>query len=298
MTMKVDSAKCDEDPPNLSVVVPVWNTTTSDLLTKQLGPAALEADASFEVIVVDDGSTEPQTRKLLDSLATTRGIRVLHLNHNLGPGGARNAGMAAARGQWVAFLDSDDSCDLTILFRAAKISDPAASDIVVLDYWWLEQGVSTFVASCPAAELDAYDLLNRRPAVWRMIFSRQFLERVPSFPLLRYGEDLCFLLEAATRDPRVSYLAGHAAVTYHCPSPPRSPAPGDREALVDALGRLRRMARTARSRALVDSWALRVIALDLRTRPRAALRSARRYPWPQVEEFVRAVNVTWRSRRH
>lgn len=293
----MDSSARPVDQPTLSIVVPIWNTTRSELLTSHLVLSAGQREESFEVVIVDDGSTDPGTTSLLEALSAAPHVRVVRLEHNLGPGGARDAGLAEARGQWVAFLDSDDSCDLAALLTAVSSSNPAETDIVVVDYWWLEQGASTFVASAPRMQPDMYDLLERRPAVWRMAFSRKFLDRIPSFPRLRYGEDLCFLLQAAASDPRVSYRAGLAAVTYHCPSPARSPAVEDRAALVQELGRLRRQARTARARALIDSWALRVIVLALRDTPSQGLRIARGYPVPGVREVLSAVDVAVRSRR-
>lgn len=91
--------------PDLSVVVPVYNRAAYiraaiESLTAQVGAP------SFEILVVDDGSTD-------DSVARVKAIddariRVLETHANQGIAAARNRGIAAARGRYVAFLDSDD----------------------------------------------------------------------------------------------------------------------------------------------------------------------------------------------
>ena len=61
----------------------------------------------MEVIVVDDCSSD-RTVSIAAGFPTDR-VRVLALTENHGPGAARNAGLAAARGEWVAVLDADDT---------------------------------------------------------------------------------------------------------------------------------------------------------------------------------------------
>lgn len=86
-----------------SIVIPVWNNAHT--LERTLRSVLAQSFDGFEVIVVDDGSTD-------DSVDVARGfddprIRVLTQPH-AGPGPARNTGMAAARYDWIAFLDADD----------------------------------------------------------------------------------------------------------------------------------------------------------------------------------------------
>jgi len=88
-------------PPFFSVVIPTYNR--ADLLRQALDSVSRQECRDFEVIVVDDGSTED-----LSSLAAeyeqTRFLR----QANAGPSAARNNGLKAAAGEYVAFLDSDD----------------------------------------------------------------------------------------------------------------------------------------------------------------------------------------------
>ena len=94
------------DPPlDVSVVIPTrsrWH-----LLSTAALPAALEQrGVRHEVIVVDDGSTD-ETQRRLGELGDPRVVVIRH-ESSRGVAQARNAGLAAARGRWVSFLDDDD----------------------------------------------------------------------------------------------------------------------------------------------------------------------------------------------
>ncbi len=88
--------------PLFSVVIPTFNRV--ELLKRTLESVWAQTFTDYEVIVVDDGSTDG-TLEFLKSLA---GRVTLLTQSNRGPGPARNLGAEKARGQYVAFLDSDD----------------------------------------------------------------------------------------------------------------------------------------------------------------------------------------------
>jgi glycosyltransferase involved in cell wall biosynthesis len=90
--------------PLLSVVIPTWNR--AQLVREAIRSALVQREGEVEVIVVDDASTDA-TAALLEREFGDR-VCVLRLEHRRGPGGARNAGAHLARGEFAAFLDSDD----------------------------------------------------------------------------------------------------------------------------------------------------------------------------------------------
>ena len=100
-----------------SVVIPTYNRLA--LLQRTLASVRRQSYADFEVIVVDDGSTDA-TREWLASQGGD--LRVLERS-NRGPGAARNLGAREAGGDYVAFLDSDDlwfPWTLDVFARAIK----------------------------------------------------------------------------------------------------------------------------------------------------------------------------------
>jgi glycosyltransferase involved in cell wall biosynthesis len=85
----------------VSVIVPCWNDGA--FLDEALASVAAQTMRDHETIVVDDGSTDAATRAALDQIDA----RVLRVRHG-GVSAARNAGIAAATGELLCFLDADD----------------------------------------------------------------------------------------------------------------------------------------------------------------------------------------------
>jgi glycosyltransferase involved in cell wall biosynthesis len=89
-------------PVRISVVLPTWNR--AHLVRKAVDSVLAQTYPDFELIVVDDGSTDDTPARLA---AYGERIRVVR-QENGGVARARNAGIAAARHEWLAFLDDDD----------------------------------------------------------------------------------------------------------------------------------------------------------------------------------------------
>ncbi len=88
----------------LSVVIPSWNR--AHLVCEAIDSALNQRPGEVEVIVVDDASTDGTADRLEDRYGDA--IQLLRLGNRSGAGAARNAGVALGRGDFVAFLDSDD----------------------------------------------------------------------------------------------------------------------------------------------------------------------------------------------
>lgn len=87
--------------PLITVIMPTYNR--AGYIEEALTSIGRQTFKDYEIIVVDDGSTD-NTRKILEK---HEGIRCIYLNH-VGIAGARNTAIRAAKGKWIAFLDSDD----------------------------------------------------------------------------------------------------------------------------------------------------------------------------------------------
>lgn len=119
------------DHLKVTVVVPVHNigdrlhTCVSSVL-EQTMPAS-----EYEAVFVDDGSTDGSGERLDELAARYPRLRVLHLGGTGGPGGPRNVGIDAARGEYIYFLDHDDWLGSAALERMYALAERNDSDIVI-----------------------------------------------------------------------------------------------------------------------------------------------------------------------
>lgn len=103
------------DLPLVSIIIPCYNH--GEFLIEALDSIKSQSYANYEVIVVDDGSTDPLTKDVLNT--ATGQIKVIY-QANAGPSVARNTGIQASKGKYLFFLDSDN------LVRNAYISKGVA----------------------------------------------------------------------------------------------------------------------------------------------------------------------------
>jgi len=114
-----------ETPPRFSVIIPTYNREAK--LPRAVSSVLGQSFVDLELIVVDDGSTDG-TRRRIETLTDPR-VRYLSQSHK-GRTAARNLGAAAARGRWLAFLDSDDEVRTDWLQHFARASaDPAVAAV-------------------------------------------------------------------------------------------------------------------------------------------------------------------------
>ena len=91
---------------HLSVIIPTYNRAA--LVRAAVDSALRQSVTPHEVLVCDDGSTDDTLALLRTVFADVPKVKVLSLPHSGLPAATRNAGIAAASGDWLAFLDSDD----------------------------------------------------------------------------------------------------------------------------------------------------------------------------------------------
>jgi glycosyltransferase involved in cell wall biosynthesis len=200
--------------PTVTVVIPTKDRWS--LLRRALACALGQTGVALEVVVVDDGSTSPPP-EWLTSAPDSR-IRCVRQSRSGGVARARNRGIEAASGTWVAFLDDDDLWDprkLEVQLEAA-LSSGHELPVVACREEARGGGRSEIWPRRlpePGEHLSEY-LLARRGLFWgegavhtsTWFTRRELLERVPFREDLKKHEDWDWLLRAAGR-------AG-AAVTF------------------------------------------------------------------------------------
>jgi glycosyltransferase involved in cell wall biosynthesis len=177
-----------------SVIVPVRNG--AKFIAEAIGSALAQLDQADEVIVVDDASTD-ETRAVV---ALVKDLRV-HLleGSDRGPSSARNIGLAAATGEFIAFLDHDDlwPAERHRVLSSILIDDPEVDVVYGRMRIWFD-GIEPTVRW---QALDGDDhLLNR---LCTSLFRRRALDRIGSFDeSMRFAEDSDYILrlvEAGSR---------------------------------------------------------------------------------------------------
>jgi glycosyltransferase involved in cell wall biosynthesis len=91
--------------PEVSVIIPTYNC--GQYIVEAIESVRGQTYKDFEIVVVDDGSTD-NTREVLKEYIENSLINYIY-QKNQGPGAARNTGIRSARGEYVAFLDADDT---------------------------------------------------------------------------------------------------------------------------------------------------------------------------------------------
>ena len=94
------------ESPAVSVVIPVWNS--GKYFRECLDSVVGQTLRNIEILIVDDASTDGSGAVADEYAARDNRITVLHQKESIGSGPARNAAMAIARGEYIAFMDSDD----------------------------------------------------------------------------------------------------------------------------------------------------------------------------------------------
>jgi glycosyltransferase involved in cell wall biosynthesis len=212
--------------PSISVVIPTFNRR--HLVLKALSSVRSQTFAPSEIVIVDDCSTD-DTADLLKELATTdKSIRPIILEENGGPAVARNAGALAARGEFVAFLDSDDSWTNRHLAECAEMFDAHPElDAVVGDlrrvssggsaleemYLWYTRQIGKYIRPSPTLEGAFLFSTPERTALFEQyvmpvqtsVIRRRVFGAVVFNPALRGPEDWDFFLGLAFKGGKFGY---------------------------------------------------------------------------------------------
>jgi len=216
-----------ENAPDVSVVVAAFNC--AGFVNRAIGSALAQEGVSIEVLVVDDASTDDTAAAVAAVAAGDPRLKLIALEKNGGPAVARNAGFAAARGEWVAVLDADDAFEPDRLRRLVSLGRDAAADMLADNFRNFDtrtgKSGSKALFEKPESELlDRYAFLRgARPytgegdfGLLKPVFRRAFVaDRSLQYPAQsRHGEDFLFYLEIVLQGGRFLLLRGESGYLY------------------------------------------------------------------------------------
>ena len=182
--------------PRVSIVIPTFNRKR--LLAEAIASVLAQGEQDFELIVVDDGSTDGTAEDLATRHADEPRLRVVRQT-NGGSGPARNRGLAEARAPWTAFLDSDDLWDADYLERQLAFAEAHPdADLVIADLRlegpWERDAATVFTRKAWRAPDSLDAMLEGAWALPSSMLVRTEVARAVGFASeFRHSEDTEFL---------------------------------------------------------------------------------------------------------
>lgn len=208
--------------PAVSVAIPAYNA--AEFLEETVASVRSQTTSDWELIIVDDGSTD-RTPEIADRAAASDS-RIRSINQeNRGVGAARNAAIEVASADWIALLDADDQFLPQKLERQLTAAATGDCDMI---YGAVEVFGETGLRSYDKWRTDEAEFrLNASEGAWRMIghnfvplsstvVRRELLNEVGGFsedPALHMVEDLQMWLRLLGRGARLRFLP-HADTRY------------------------------------------------------------------------------------
>ena len=223
--------------PAISVIVPLYQAES--FLKPCVESVLAQTFPDWELLLVNDGSTD-RSAELCDAFAARDPrIRVFHQPSNAGVSAARNRGLRESRGTCIAFLDADDAFFPRTLYTLWNLRNRAGADTAGCAHWnvtpeggagvelLLPAGVYGKEAVREKLTLPLFGERIRVPLfrgyLWRYLFSGEVIRRAGITFEGAYLEDELFLLEyfcesgslAVTEEPLYRYLMNPASATRH-----------------------------------------------------------------------------------
>lgn len=186
----------------LSIVVPVYNMAAGGKLEYCLDSLLAQTIADYEVICVDDCSTDDSMHILKHyEEKYPQKVRVFQTPENLKQGGARNLGMKQAKGEWIGFFDSDDFAAEDMYEKLLAKAQATHADVVGCQYQITHEQskkpgrcvVNNTTEQTGVLGVEQYKLLMRRPGSMVIkIYKKEVIDRYNlRFPERVFYEDNC-----------------------------------------------------------------------------------------------------------
>ncbi len=191
--------------PLVSIIIPVYNT--EKYLKRCLDSVVNQTYKNIEIIIINDASRDNSKNILEEYAKTYKNIKVMNNPSNLGVGASRNKGLEQANGDYICFLDSDDSLKetainifvtLALKYNAQLVE--AKSKTIFKQNIKKEKDTPVTITQIDIEKNKEY-LLTEKGAVWNKLYARSIVEE-EKFPKNLIFEDAAFLYPILTKVKR------------------------------------------------------------------------------------------------
>ena len=208
--------------PKVSVIIAVYNSQNT--LERCLNSVMCQTFTDIEIVVINDGSRDDSFDIAYKLSCTDPRIRILSQT-NKGVSRTRNRGLKEARGEWLYFVDSDDSLvpdAIELMYLSTQQDD---CDLVVCDFWRSQKGRIVHKGGNPTKTVSQRQFvktMSKYPSnlyyacLWNKFFKRQIVEDcgICFDTALQFGEDHVFVLEYLRQVRRIA-LVGKPLYYYN-----------------------------------------------------------------------------------
>lgn len=204
------SKKIENRNPKYSIITPMYNSF--NLMSRYFDSLVNQTYKNFEVIIVDDDSTDGSYEKMCAYAAKSPlTISIYRAEKNTGPGNARNIGMDAAKGEWITFVDNDDWVDIDMLEKVEAVINQHKVNCVIYDYYTTNGREKKAVRSMYSGEKGVIPVINcmvsvRNHTVGKFYKLTKCREKNVRFPELKRCEDVAFVCRAIDACGSVYYM--------------------------------------------------------------------------------------------
>ena len=190
--------------PKVSVIVPVYNV--EKYIKKCLDSLINQTIQDIEIIVVNDGSKD-NSERIIKEYEKNNPEKIVYVKkENGGLSDARNFGMPYAKGEYVAFLDSDDYVELDMYEKMYELAKKENSDMVECDFYW-EYPSKTKIDIGQIYSNKKEMLQKARVVAWNKLINRSVLEETKiQFPKGYRYEDVEFTYKLIPYLNKVSFV--------------------------------------------------------------------------------------------
>lgn len=188
----------------VSVIVPIYNS--EKYLKKCLDSLVNQTLKEMEFILINDGSTDASE----DIITSYHDKRIKYFKQeNMGIGATRNRGIKEAKGEYIAFLDSDDYMELDAFLEMYKEASKRNLDIILGDFYQEEDNQEELIKLIDFSDtslLKSPNLLMDIPlAPWNKLYKRNLIEDC-SFPINLKYEDTPFVAKMFSKANRIGKI--------------------------------------------------------------------------------------------